>query len=258
MPNRKVSLIGAGPGDVELLTLKALKRLQAADVVLYDSLISEEVLALIPKNAEKIYVGKRLGDKQDQTLRQNDINRLLIEHAKSGKACVRLKSGDPFMFGRGVEEVRALLEADLEVEVVPGITAGIAAANLCHVPITERHKTTSVLFCTGHTANYDFEHMKAVAELIKSGSPLVLYMGLKNLENIVLRLQEAGISGATTICAISRVSYPDQSLICGTLETICETLTQQELKTPAIFLIGEHAKPVEHLLLHSNSTSSLI
>ncbi len=250
MPNGNVSIIGAGPGDVDLLTLKAAKRLQNADVVLHDSLISEEILALIPKHAEKIYVGKRFGDQQDQTLRQNEINHLLIEHAKLGKACVRLKSGDPFMFGRGVEEVRAVLKAGLDVEVVPGITAGIAAANLCHVPITERYKTTSVLFCTGHTADYDFEHMNAVAKLIKTGSPLVLYMGLKNLENIVTRLQETGISGTTSICAISRVSYPDQSVICGTLETICHILDQQELKTPAIFLIGEHAIPVEHTLSH--------
>jgi uroporphyrin-III C-methyltransferase len=250
MPKGKVSIIGAGPGDVELLTLKAAKCLREADVVFHDSLISEAILALIPKHADKFYVGKRLGDQQDQTVRQNDINRLLIEHAKLGKACVRLKSGDPFMFGRGVEEVRATLEAGLDVEVIPGITAGIAAADLCHVPITERHKTTSVLFCTGHTADYDLEHLKAVAELIKSGSPLVLYMGLKNLEHIVTRLQEVGISGSTSICAISRVSYPDQSIICGTLETICHTLSHQELNTPAIFLIGEHAIPVEHTLSH--------
>lgn len=253
MPNGKVTLIGAGPGDVELLTLKAVKRIAAADVVLYDGLISDEILDLIPPNTERIYVGKRIGDSQDQTVRQNDINRLLISMAKAGKCCVRLKSGDPFMFGRGVEELRALLEAELQVEVVPGITAGMAAANLCHIPITERYKTSSVLFCTGHTTQYNLEHLKAVAELIKSGSPLVLYMGLKNLERIVSHLLEVGVSPQTSICAVSRVSCPDQEVVCSSLETICSTLESQTLKTPAIFLIGEHALPVEHTLLNCNA-----
>jgi len=237
--------VGAGPGDPELLTLKAHRRLKEAEIVLHDSLISDDILDFIPESATKIYVGKRLGDKQDQTVRQKEINRLLVSHALEGKRCVRLKSGDPFVFGRGVEEVRALLEHHIEVEVIPGISAGIAAANLCHIPITERYKSSSVLFCTGHTAEYTLKHLEAVALLMKAGTPLVLYMGLKNLEKVAEKLISVGVVPETPVCAISRVSYPDQKMICGSLSTIAAALLEADLKTPAIFLMGTYAQPTE-------------
>lgn len=247
MVKGKVSIVGAGPGDPELLTLKAHRRLKEAEVVLHDSLISQGIMDFIPESATKIYVGKRLGDKQDQSVRQNEINRLLVSHALEGKRCVRLKSGDPFVFGRGVEEVRALLEHGIDVEVIPGISAGIAAANLCYIPITERYKSSSVLFCTGHTAEYTLEHLEAVALLMQAGTPLVLYMGLKNLESVAAKLISVGIAPETPVCAVSRVSYPDQDMICGTLETAAATLAEADLKTPTVFLIGKHARPADVL-----------
>ena len=244
-PKGRVTLAGAGPGDPELLTVKALKRLQRADVVLHDSLISPEILALVPEKAHKVAVGKRYGDGQDQTARQENINRLMVRYAREGLDCVRLKAGDPFVFGRGVEEVRAMLENDIDVEVIPGISAGIAAANIFHIPITERNTTSSVLFCTGQTASYSLEQFDAVITFLKQGTPLVLYMGLKNLGTIVGRLLASGLSPDLPVCAASRVSMPGQRLIRGTLGTICELMQTRTPALPVVFLIGEHTVSID-------------
>lgn len=244
-PNtRTLTIAGAGPGDPELLTLKAYKRIAVADVLLYDSLIADEILCMVSETAEMIEVGKRCGDGQDQTLRQDRINGMMVRYAREGKRCVRLKAGDPFVFGRGVEEVRALLEEGIDVEVIPGITAGIAAANLLHIPITERYRTTSVLFCTGHTAAYSREQLQAVMAMMKEGTPLVMYMGLKNLEAIQQRLLQGGMSAMLPVSVASNVSRPGQELVCGTLETIGDIIQQKGIETPAVFFIGEHALPV--------------
>ncbi len=244
-PKGRVTLAGAGPGDPELLTIKARKRLQFADVVLHDSLISPEILALVPETARKVPVGKRYGDGQDQTARQENINSLMVRYAREGLDCVRLKAGDPFVFGRGVEEVRAMLENDIDVEVIPGISAGIAAANIFHIPITERNTTSSVLFCTGHTASYSLEQFDAVITFLKQGTPLVLYMGLKNLGIIVERLLASGLPPDLPVCAASRVSMPDQRLIRGTLDTICKLMQIKEPALPVVFLIGEHTVSID-------------
>jgi uroporphyrin-III C-methyltransferase len=240
----KVYLVGAGPGDPELLTLKAINKIREADVVLYDWLVTPEIMALLPENAERIFVGKRFGDLQDQTNRQHRINAILIEKSLAGKCCVRLKSGDPFMFGRGIEEVRALVDQGISVEVVPGITAGIAAACLFQIPITERNLTTSTIFCTGHTADYSLEHFQAIIAMLQEGTPLVMYMGLNNLEKIISRLRNSGVAEELNVCAISRVSMPDQELVYGKLGTIAAILREKGLKTPVVFLLGEHVFPV--------------
>ena len=239
-----VTIAGAGPGDPELLTLKTLRRLQEADVILHDSLISREILALFPEGTEAINVGKRCDDGQDQTKRQERINALMIRYAREGKRCVRLKAGDPFVFGRGVEEVRALKQNGIEVEVIPGITAGLAAANMLHIPVTERNRTTSLLFCTGHTANYSFEQFNGLISLLREGSPIVMYMGIRNFETVVQRLLDAGLPSTLNVCIVSKVSLPDQKLLRGTLESIVAIVTEQGVETPAVFFIGEHTMPV--------------
>ena len=239
-----VTIAGAGPGDPELLTLKTLRRLQEADVVLHDSLISREILALLPEGTEAINVGKRCEDGQDQTERQERINALMIRYALEGKRCVRLKAGDPFVFGRGVEEVRALWEKGIDVEVIPGITAGLAAANMLQIPVTERNRTSSLLFCTGHTANYSFEQFHGVISLLREGSPIVMYMGIENFEAIVRRLLDAGLPSTLNVCIVSKVSLPDQKLLRGTLDSIVAIVTEQGVETPAVFFIGEHTVPV--------------
>lgn len=239
-----VTIAGAGPGDPELLTLKTLRRLQEADVILHDSLISREILALFPEGTEAINVGKRCDDGQDQTKRQERINALMIRYALEGKRCVRLKAGDPFVFGRGVEEVRALKQNGIEVEVIPGITAGLAAANMLHIPVTERNRTTSLLFCTGHTANYSFEQFHGVISLLREGSPIVMYMGIENFEAIVRRLLDADVSPTLKVSIVSKVSLQDQKLITGTLETIVGIVRERGVETPAVFFMGEHTVPV--------------
>lgn len=239
-----VTIAGAGPGDPELLTLKVLKRLQEADVVLHDSLISKEILALLPDNTETVNVGKRCDDGQDQSERQERINALMIRYALEGKRCVRLKAGDPFVFGRGVEEVRALREHGIEAEVIPGITAALAAANMLHIPVTERNRTNSLLFCTGHTANYSFEQFQGVLSLLKQGAPIVMYMGLKNFETIITRLLGADLPVSLQVSIVSKVSLPEQKLLTGTLDTIVDIVREEGLETPAIFFIGEHTSPV--------------
>ncbi len=239
----KVFLVGAGPGDPELLTVRAHKLLQSADVVLHDALVSPEILALLPLGAERIAVGKRIGDGKDQTARQQEINGLLARHAREGKCVVRLKAGDPFMFGRGIEEVRTLAVAGVPCEVVPGITAGIAAAELCRISLTERYRNTSALFCTGQTAGYSLSHFSAVIELMKAGTPLVMYMGFENLDKIVERFIDSGLPPELPACAVSRVSRSDQLLVAATLGTIVRQIRERELPLPVVFIIGEHAVP---------------
>lgn len=239
----KVWLVGAGPGDPELLTVRGHGILQSADVVLHDALVSPEILALLPPGAEKIAVGKRIGDSKDQTERQRQINALLAHHAREGKCVVRLKAGDPFMFGRGIEEVRSLVASGTQCEVVPGITAGIAAAELCRIPLTERYRNTSALFCTGQTAEYSLNHFSAVIELMKAGTPLVMYMGFENLDRIVCRFMTSGLSPDLPACAVSKVSRQDQTLVAATLGTIVKKLRELNLTLPVVFIIGEHAVP---------------
>ena len=246
-----VTISGAGPGDPELLTVKAMRRLQQAGAVLYDSLVSEEILALASDTAELVHVGKRCGDGVDQTERQRMINELMLDYAQRGVHCMRLKAGDPFVFGSGVEEVRFLKEHGVPVDVIPGITAGIAAADLLHIPITERYRSSSVVFSTGHASDCSVDEFDALIALLKEGAPLVLYMGLKNLERIVERLLSSGFSPALPVSAVARVSMPDQQLLTGTLATICGIMHAEMPSTPVVFLMGEHAVPVSSLPITS-------
>lgn len=241
MSNHKIYITGAGPGDVELLTVKAFNCIKEADIILYDNLVSEEIRNL-NKVAEKIYVGRQFGDQSNQADRQGLINQLLEQHWKTGKKVVRLKSGDPYIFGRAAEEVRYLVERNIPFEVVPGITAALGAASLLNFPVTERHKSNAVLICTAHTADNSFDHLNGIASVLKAGNTIALYMGLKSLDKIVDKLMEVCEDGSIPISAISNVSRAEQMTISGTLSNIEEKIKQNEIKMPVVFLIG--AEPI--------------
>lgn len=240
----KVSIVGAGPGDPELLTVKALKRIQNADIILHDNLVPDAILNLASEKAEKIYVGRKYADDQNQMDRQNTINDLMRDYYLQGKNVVRLKSGDPFIFGRAVEEIRYLVEHKISYEMVPGITAGIAAANLQSIPLTERNRSNSVLFCTGHTANYDFEQLEALANMLKTGTTLVMYMGFKNLKEVIFKLKDINQTEEIYLSAISKVSQSDESIITGTLNEIEAKLEINPLPMPVVFIVGKYAFPI--------------
>lgn len=240
----KVSIVGAGPGDPELLTVKALNRIQNADVILHDNLVPDIILKLSSDSAEKIYVGRKYADDQNQMERQQIINDLMRDYYLQGKNVVRLKSGDPFIFGRAVEEIRYLIEHKIPYEMIPGITAGIAAANLQNIPLTERNRSNSVLFCTGHTVNYDFEQLESLANMLRTGTTLVMYMGLKNLKEVIFKLKDINKIEEIYLSAISKVSQPDESIITGTLNEIEAKLETNPLPMPVIFIVGKYAFPI--------------
>jgi uroporphyrin-III C-methyltransferase len=240
-----ISIVGAGPGDPELLTIKALKRIQDADIILHDNLISEEILNLASAKAQKIYVGRKFGDIEDSMTRQDAIHELFLEYAQQDKKIVRLKSGDSFIFGRVAEEIRFLTEQNIAFEVIPGITAGMAAANSQHIPLTERNKTNSVLFCTGHTATYDFEQLDALANMLKTGTTLIMYMGYKNLKEVITVFKRIATDETLYISAVSKVSQADETIFTGTLDEIEQKLELETIPMPVVFIVGKYAFPID-------------
>ncbi|WP_219845025.1 uroporphyrinogen-III C-methyltransferase [Flavobacterium columnare] len=241
-----ISIVGAGPGDPELLTVKAVKRIQKADIILYDNLISSEILDLTSSNAKKIYVGRKYGDVEDAMKRQDTIHELFFKYAQEGKKIVRLKSGDSFIYGRVAEEIRFLTQKNIPFEVIPGITAGIAAANSQHIPLTERNKTNSVLFCTGHTATYDLEQLEALANMLKTGTTLIMYMGYKNLKEVITTFKKITPDETLYISAISKVSQEDETIFSGTLDEMEEKLEIKTVPMPVVFILGKYAFPIDH------------
>lgn len=233
----EISLVGAGPGNKNLLTLKAFTAIENAEVILHDNLISDEILD-INSQAECIYVGRKFGDKADQETRQNNINVLMKTHCEQGKKVVRLKSGDPYVYGRAAEEARFLKEHKLPFTVVPGISAALAAASLVNIPITERRKSNAILICTAHTADYSTAQLKGIAEMLNAGNTLALYMGLKSLDKIIPKLMEVCKNPDIPINAISNVSRENEVLVSSTLRTIESDVKKQELQMPVVFLIG--------------------
>jgi len=231
--------VGAGPGDPELLTLKALKRIQEADYLLHDALVSDEILNLARPEVQRVYVGKVYHDGQDQTERQDWINQLLIDLANKGLKVVRLKSGDPMIFGRGAEEIRFCIENKLNYEVIPGITSALGAASLFGIPLTERGKNSMVLFGTGSYCNGDFCDLQSFVSVLKSGSPIIFFMGLNKLVHLSSRLIEFSISPETKVQILSRVSCPNSSVLEGTLGSIAQQLAEQKPPMPALVIIGQ-------------------
>lgn len=229
----KVFLIGAGPGDPELMTLKAARALQAADVVLIDDLVGRGCLAHARSDARVIEVGKRGGC---HSTPQRFIEKLIVQHANAGLTVARLKGGDPFVFGRGGEEVRALLAAGVEVEMIPGITAGIGVPAAFGIPVTHRELARGVTFVTGHTGNGDEPAWDALA---RSGTTLVIYMGLSRLAHIAARLLEAGLAAETPACAIQNGTLASQRAVVATLRELQAAVARKGLASPAIIVIGE-------------------
>ena len=240
----KLYIVGAGPGDPDLLTVKAHRVLMQADIVLYDALLGDQILDMLPDSCEKIYAGKTYKDKQDQVQRMCRINALMKQGVDEGKRVVRLKTGDPLIFGRGIEEVRFLRKAKIDYELVPGITAGLAAANNCQIPITERSINRTLMLCTGTTLNGDMQQFDAVSTMIKLGTPVMIYMGLNNLEGILQKLMSNGVSEETSICAVSKVSYPDEKMLFGQLHNFMAKLQVTPLEMPTIIIIGENISPL--------------
>ena len=233
----KISIIGAGPGDPDLLTVKAAKLLKEADFILYDNLVSTEILQLNTQ-AEKIYVGRKFGDQSNQIDRQERINLLLHKYYQQGKKVIRLKSGDPYIYGRAAEEARYLNQHKIPFEVIPGITAAIAAANTLNIPITERNHSNAMLICTAHTADYSFEQLNGIAHMLKEGNTISIYMGLKSLHRIIPKLLEVCKDETIPVNAISNVSRKNQRIVTGTLGTIESVVASASLEMPVVFIIG--------------------
>lgn len=244
MANGKVYLIGAGPGDPGLLTLKGRQCLELADVVIYDFLVNPALLAHAPDGAEKICVGKPHSDRH---LSQDQTNALLAEKAAADKQVVRLKGGDPYIFGRGGEEAAFLSQQRIPFEVVPGVTAAFAAAAYAGIPLTHRDVTTSLALLTGHErperklSSIDWEKLAAGA------GTLVFYMGMANLDLIGERLIEQGRSPQTPVAVIQWATLPQQQTLIGTLETIAAEVQRQGIESPAVIVIGEVVKYREQL-----------
>ncbi|MHB8475262.1 MAG: siroheme synthase CysG [Steroidobacteraceae bacterium] len=230
----EVTLVGAGPGDPELLTLKGLRALQDADVILHDRLVPPAVLDLARRDAQRICVGKAAGNIGST---QQEINALLIEHANQGKRVVRLKGGDPFVFGRGGEELQALAAARIDFSVVPGITAALGAAAYAGIPLTHREHAHSVTFVTGHGQDQGPEpDWRALA---MPGATAVFYMGLARLDRIVEKLLAHGAPGSRPAGIVAQGTASDQRVVTATLATIRSVASGADLRAPALLIVGD-------------------
>ena len=239
----KVYLVGAGPGHPDLLTVKANRLLQTADVVVYDRLVSEQILQLIPAGVSRIPVGKESGH---HATPQNQINELLANLAMSGRTVVRLKGGDPFVFGRGSEEALHLRRRNIAFEVVPGVTAAVACAAYAGVPLTHRGISRGIRIVTGHMLNNDDLELNWRA-LVDSESTLVIYMGLANLDYLCKRLIDQGLADTTPAMAIQNGTLPEQQIVRGELRDLVRRVTEAGLSAPVLILIGETVSLAEEL-----------
>jgi uroporphyrin-III C-methyltransferase len=241
-----VSIVGAGPGDPDLLTRRAFHRIEQAHLVLRDLLVPDALLAATGTHAEIVDVGRRYGSAEGQAERQARINALMQEGWLHGRRVVRLKSGDPLVFGRAAEEARFLATHGIPYEFVPGITAGLAAASLAGVPLTERHRASAVLLCTGRTAEGDVAQVEAWAALLGGGTTLVFYMGLRALTGLVPRLRAALPAGTEVdVTAISQASLPAQRQVTAKLEAIEARLAEAALEPPVVFILVLAVAPGE-------------
>lgn len=241
-PEGEVYLVGAGPGDPDLLTFRALRLMQQSDVVLYDRLLGEGILNLVRKDAERIYVGKMSAD---HTLPQEDISGLLVKLAKEGKRVLRLKAGDPFTFGRGGEEIEALAGAQIPFQIVPGITAASGCATFAGIPLTHRDHAQSCTFITGHSKDGDIPQYWQ--GLTKKGQTIVIYMGLSNLSKISQAYIQSGGDRDIPAAAIENGTRRDQRVITGTIASLPELVEKAALKSPTLIIIGHVVSLQENL-----------
>ncbi|MFT4938472.1 MAG: uroporphyrin-III C-methyltransferase/precorrin-2 dehydrogenase/sirohydrochlorin ferrochelatase [Paraglaciecola sp.] len=234
MPTKgEVYLVGAGPGDPDLLTFRALRLMQKADVVVYDRLVSPEVMELVRRDAEKIYVGKA---KSKHTIPQDQINELLVNQALAGNRVVRLKGGDPFIFGRGGEEIETLIEKGVSFQVVPGITAASGAASYAGIPLTHRDHAKSVVFATGHLRDNSIN--LNWPSLAQQDQTIVFYMGLTGLPIICQKLVEHGMPSTTQIAMVQSATTSQQKVVTGTLEDIQRKAELANIQAPALIIVG--------------------
>jgi len=234
----KVYLVGAGPGDPGLLTMRAAELIAKADLVALDALVSNDIAARIPKTAKVVYVGKRASD---HALPQDQINQLLVSEAKSGKLVVRLKGGDPFVFGRGGEEAEELVAAGVPFEIVPGISSAIAGPGYAGIPVTHRAYATSVTLVTGHEADSGSTGIRWPA-LAQLDGTIVFLMGFANLPSIVENLTAHGMPPDRGCAVISKGTRPDQRTVAGTLRDIAARVAEAKLETPALIVVGDVVK----------------
>ena len=252
----RVSLVGAGPGDPELLTVKALRLLKSADAVLYDELVSPRILNLVSATAQLHNVGKRCGTKKIQ---QEEINFLMIALADSGLQVVRLKSGDPMIFGRAGEEIEALRKAGIPYEIVPGVTSALGAAAVAEIPLTHRRASSALVLITAHqAANSDEADW---GKLVGSGATVVIYMPGRNYEQVADKLKAAGLSGDTPCAIISRATAPDQRTVISSIDQMQLSPT---LPAPTLLIIGEVVQfavdgeiPISHEVISALHTDSV-
>ena len=241
----KVYLIGAGPGDPKLVTLRAVEAIQDSHVIVYDYLVNPEILAHSRRNTELIYVGKRGGHK---SISQSEINRVLIERALEGQIVARLKGGDPFIFGRGGEEAEALHEAGIRWEVIPGVSSGVAAAAYAGIPLTHRQHSSSVAFITGHDANGDKQSVdwKTAAH---TADTLVIFMCAERISKIARTLVESGRDRSTPIALVRWGTYEHQEVYSGTLEDLIEQngFNSFMIEPPAVAIVGAVAALAQKL-----------
>jgi uroporphyrin-III C-methyltransferase len=235
MVRGKVYLVGAGPGDPNLLTLRAVELLKKADVVVYDRLVGEAILKFAPESAEKIYVGKRSGK---HVVPQDKINELLAAKALEGKMVVRLKGGDPFLFGRGGEEAEELVEKNVPFEIVPGITSAITAPMYAGIPLTHRDYASSVAIVTGHRAGDSGKPIRW-GKLAEAVDTIVILMGIESLEAIVKKLIDGGMNPDKPVAIVHQGTTKNQKSIIGTLSTIVAEAEKNKIKPPAVVVIGE-------------------
>ena len=234
LPQGEVYLVGAGPGDPDLLTFRALRLMQQADVVVYDRLVTQEIMDLVRKDAEHIYAGKK---RSQHAIPQESINKLLVRLAKGGKRVLRLKGGDPFIFGRGGEEIDLLIDEQIPFQVVPGITAAAGCAAYAGIPITHREFSQAAIFATGHLRdgtidlNWDM--------LAHKNQTLVFYMGLQGLSEICSKLKQHGLDSKTPAALIMQGTTARQKVIIGNLDSLPELVNQHEVKPPTLIIVGD-------------------
>ena len=254
----KVVIVGCGPGSPELLSIKAAETISTADVLLYDALIHADILTLASEKAKKIFVGKRC---EKNCINQSTINKMMLNYAQSGKIVVRLKGGDPFLFGRGGEEAIFLRENNVSFNIIPGITAGIGAASQAGIPLTHRDYSKGVLFLTGHEFdNNEKINWNLVSQL---NMTLVIYMGYKKLNKILLSLIEGGKDVETPIGIIQKGTTEEQKIVIGKIGSINKKIKREKLETPIIIIIGEVVNIYKYLknyieinpAIHSNTNN---
>jgi len=232
----KVFICGAGPGDPKLLTIRAIELINECDVILYDRLIDKEITKLFPENAEKIFVGRNIGD---PTTHQNKTNELMLEHSKKGKKVLRLKGGDPFIFGRGGEEAEFLKINNIYFEIIPGITSGIGAAIYSGIPLTHRKYSSSVAFVTGHEDPEKKTPVVKWEKLFDAIDTAVIYMGTEKLEIIIEKIRGGNINEKTKVAVIENGTLKNQRVVIGELDSIVSKVKRENIKPPAIVIIGD-------------------